>query len=187
MMTSMPYADPEKSRIEGNKRAKRYRERHPERVQASLDKWKKNNPEGPAKAAKAWRERNPEKVQDQEQRRLSDPVKGPKKREQAKVHQQGYRKTNAREILSRKYQRKYSITIEQYEALFEIQGGRCSICDKPDLKRRLAVDHCHETNRVRGLLCANCNNGLGRFKHNVKFLERAMFYLSEPSPVEEVA
>lgn len=48
-----------------------------------------------------------------------------------------------------------------------------------ELKRRLFVDHCHKTNKIRGLLCINCNNGLGAFKDNVFSLNRAIQYLKE--------
>lgn len=102
-----------------------------------------------------------------------------------------YRKRHPQRVLNALYLKKYGITLAQYEQLSEAQGGRCSICDqKPEGRGpagKLHVDHCHATKRVRGLLCNNCNNGLGRFKHSAKFLERAAFYLSEPSPLEAVA
>lgn len=66
--------------------------------------------------------------------------------------------------------RKYSLTVEQYEALFVTQKGRCAICGKKRTWRALAVDHCHITNKVRSLLCATCNNHLGVYeKHRDKF------------------
>jgi len=59
------------------------------------------------------------------------------------------------------------------------QVGRCAICEEilsQDTKH-IHVDHCHKTNKVRGLLCANCNKGLGFFKDNTRALERAILYL----------
>lgn len=53
---------------------------------------------------------------------------------------------------------------------------KCEICMK---KLPLAVDHCHESGKIRGMLCINCNNGLGRFKDNVKYLKNAIKYLKE--------
>ena len=56
------------------------------------------------------------------------------------------------------------------------QSGHCAICINKD-KRKLAVDHCHKTGKIRGLLCSNCNQGLGMFKDNLDFLGRARNYL----------
>lgn len=77
----------------------------------------------------------------------------------------------------------YGITVEEYDALFEKQGGVCAICGEPEtlVKRgqlyRLAVDHDHETGAVRGLLCSSCNRGLGLFKDNPDVIARALEYL----------
>jgi hypothetical protein len=71
---------------------------------------------------------------------------------------------------------KYGITPEQYDEMLEAQGGGCAICGKPPGKTALHVDHCHETGRVRGLLCFSCNAGLGQFKHDPELLEAALMY-----------
>lgn len=62
--------------------------------------------------------------------------------------------------------RKYDLTPQAYEALWQSQGGRCKICSDPVLLRgRLThVDHCHRTGRVRDILCQACNTWLGRFE-----------------------
>jgi hypothetical protein len=73
---------------------------------------------------------------------------------------------------------KLGCTPGMYEDLFEKQGGLCAICGKPNIGgRRLAVDHDHATNRVRGLLCNLCNAGLGAFKDNETMIRRALEYL----------
>ena len=61
---------------------------------------------------------------------------------------------------------KYGITIEDYNAMLKSQKCRCLICGEhqDDLKKILCVDHCHKTNRVRGLLCDNCNKFLGFYE-----------------------
>ena len=73
-------------------------------------------------------------------------------------------------------QRIYGITLEQYTQMLTAQNGKCSICETSNTKK-LHVDHCHTTNQVRGLLCNSCNNGLGRFFDNIKYLENAIIYL----------
>lgn len=56
---------------------------------------------------------------------------------------------------------RYGITADDYAAMMESQGGLCRVCRKPPSRTRLAVDHNHETGTIRGLLCQNCNRGLG--------------------------
>jgi hypothetical protein len=73
----------------------------------------------------------------------------------------------------------YGITDVEYEKILEGQGRVCKICgsDNPGRGKYFCVDHCHKTGKVRGLLCDNCNKGLGHFKDNISFLERAMTYV----------
>lgn len=67
---------------------------------------------------------------------------------------------------------------QQYSMLLQVQNGRCSICRKPPLNSKsLNVDHCHESNKIRGLLCDTCNSGLGMFKDNLNLMREAMVYL----------
>lgn len=75
--------------------------------------------------------------------------------------------------------RKYGITLEEYEQKLEDQGGVCAICGKPDEVegRRMAIDHCHDTGAVRGLLCGNCNRGLGNFQDSHQLVAKAAEYL----------
>jgi hypothetical protein len=82
----------------------------------------------------------------------------------------------------RKYEhlKRYGLTREQYEAMAEAQGNRCAICGTadPGKGRSLwSVDHCHSTKRVRGLLCAHCNAGLGSFRDDDRLVRRALEYL----------
>ena len=69
---------------------------------------------------------------------------------------------------------KYGITVEDYERMHNEQGGVCVICQNAD---KLVVDHDHITGKVRGLLCHNCNLGLGHFKDNALVLRMAIGYL----------
>lgn len=77
------------------------------------------------------------------------------------------------------YKKKYGITIQQYEELLENQNYVCKICEKEDVGgKRLAVDHCHNTGLVRGLLCGSCNKALGGFNDDTALLNNAINYLS---------
>jgi len=75
----------------------------------------------------------------------------------------------------------YGLTLQDYENLLESQNGKCAICGSTNPGKvdaaHLAVDHCHETGKVRGLLCNSCNNGLGRFKDDPVILTNAVTYL----------
>lgn len=71
---------------------------------------------------------------------------------------------------------RFGITIEQYDALLNNQNGCCAIC-KEKIEESLHVDHCHTTNRVRGLLCRPCNTALGLFHENTDRMRAAIRYL----------
>lgn len=73
--------------------------------------------------------------------------------------------------------RKYNLTPDEYDALLEAQGGGCAICGRAAGMVRLAVDHDHQTGKIRGLLCAACNQGLGLFMDSSDHLQRAVEYL----------
>lgn len=80
---------------------------------------------------------------------------------------------------------KYGITVEEYQTLLDAQGGACAICKRTEPIGRVAtvgpmwlhVDHNHKTGRVRGLLCMECNTGLGKFQDDVTLLQAAIRYL----------
>lgn len=73
---------------------------------------------------------------------------------------------------------KYKIRLADYERMLDKQGGVCWICQNPPVTKRLAVDHCHETGRVRGLLCSSCNRGLAWFIDDPNRLYFASLYLA---------
>ena len=80
------------------------------------------------------------------------------------------------------YKRKYGITLETYELMLRAQDYTCAICGTAAVKSRnkkLVVDHCHDTGKVRGLLCNKCNVGLGQFGDNKEVLLKALAYLDD--------
>ena len=75
--------------------------------------------------------------------------------------------------------RAYGITLKEYNKMWKQQEGCCRICGDHELvlNKTLHVDHCHTSGKVRGLLCSNCNTGLGMFKDNQEILKNAVDYL----------
>lgn len=88
----------------------------------------------------------------------------------------------------RSLKRRYGITAAEYQRLYEAQDGVCAICEEPETAKgrggeikRLAVDHCHKTGRVRSLLCDACNRLLGYAREDHVVLRRAISYLNHHS------
>lgn len=83
----------------------------------------------------------------------------------------------------RNLRKAFGIGLDEYNAMLEKQGGVCSICEQEETTVRagrvmaLSVDHCHETGKIRGLLCNSCNRALGKFKDSVQHLTAAIRYL----------
>lgn len=94
-----------------------------------------------------------------------------------------YYKANSLRVRGYDLKRTYGITLEQYNAMLEQQGHVCAICKQKetgkinDVVKSLAVDHCHSTGKIRGLLCSNCNQGIGKLKDNVGIMTNAISYL----------
>jgi hypothetical protein len=121
-----------------------------ERRRASQRRYQATNPNRAA-SQRAWREKNPDYAK---QWAAKNPGK------------------------ARAYQIKslYGITVEQYDAMFEAQGGICAICGRPG-DGPLRVDHDHETNEVRGLLCHGCNVAIGLMGDDPDRLIAAVAYI----------
>ena len=82
----------------------------------------------------------------------------------------------------RRLKYKYGMSLQDYEDILKKQGNRCAICKStsnsdPNRKNNFDVDHCHVTGVVRGLLCSNCNTGIGLLKDSVDNLNSAIKYL----------
>ena len=73
---------------------------------------------------------------------------------------------------------KYGVTQQFLVDLFNKQEGKCALCgDEPKTERGLHVDHCHATQKVRGLLCHGCNTGIGALKEDPEIFSKAISYL----------
>jgi hypothetical protein len=80
---------------------------------------------------------------------------------------------------SKQLQWEYGISLDQYNEMMRKQDGRCAICGVPNFIRKLVIDHCHDTGKVRGLLCDRCNTGIGKLRDNIDILQSAIKYLTE--------
>ncbi len=111
----------------------------------------------------------------------SDPVKLQRHRDA----QKNWIENNPDAKVSARLKSLYGITLVEYEEMFAQQNGRCAICSRPErvidprtkAPRRLAVDHDHDTGKVRALLCWYCNTGIAKFDEQAELLEEAARYL----------
>lgn len=83
----------------------------------------------------------------------------------------------------------YGLTVAGYDQMADLQGNTCAICGRPETMpsvsgeaKRLAVDHCHQSGKVRGLLCSDCNTALGLLQDDPRVILRAADYLLKHSP-----
>ena len=97
---------------------------------------------------KKWREQNPDKWQESLDERI------------------WYRRN-----------KQYGVSKDDFMNMLKNQDSKCKICEKY-INESAAVDHCHTTNKVRGLLCRNCNSAIGLFEDNINTLKKAIEYLS---------
>lgn len=123
---------------------------------------RKKNPDAGAARRAEWRRRNKEKV---------------------RSYARKYSANNKRQSAERSRYRNTGFTPEEFASVFDKQKGRCAICfadisSSPE--SRMAADHCHATGRPRGILCPQCNSGLGFFKDSQDRLRNAIAYLKAP-------
>ena len=73
--------------------------------------------------------------------------------------------------------RKYGLTLEDYQLMWDNQGGVCAICGQPEIGKLLSVDHNHSTGKIRDLLCDRCNKGIGQAKEDLDIICNMIEYL----------
>ncbi len=145
----------------------KYPSREPAAIKAHNDAYYEANRERVCERIRAWRVENRERVN-----------AAARARRAAMTQEQKAQLRHAKRAQS--YLRKYGITIAQYDEMLRLQGGVCALCRVPGRMGKydkLDVDHCHETGRVRGLLCITCNHALGVLGDSAERLERAVAYL----------
>jgi hypothetical protein len=111
-------------------------------------------------------------------------------REHYDAYKAEYRRTGrAKEPLRRAHLKaKYGLTVEQYDELLASQGGGCAVCGRTATEKRpLHVDHDHVSGRVRGILCFNCNVGIGSFQDSPTVMLAALEYLTRTRVLDWLA
>ncbi|MCK5612564.1 endonuclease VII domain-containing protein [Candidatus Pacearchaeota archaeon] len=102
----------------------------------------------------------------------------------ARARQRRYNARNPQVMRQINLKKKYGIVIEEYNIMFESQGGVCLICGcsetvkRNDKIKNLAVDHNHVTGKVRGLLCQKCNQALGLLGENPVVIKSLLEYIT---------
>jgi RNA polymerase-binding transcription factor DksA len=84
---------------------------------------------------------------------------------------------NLAQIKASRLKREYNLSVQDYQRMFKEQAGVCAICGQEIKESDCHIDHDHKTGRVRGLLCGNCNKGLGMFRDDSSVLLNAIDYL----------
>lgn len=137
--------------------------------------------------AASYRQANLERIRAYDRRR------GKTAKRQCQQAASGENRVQRREVWRRHYEaneerfwernafRRYGLTKGDYEVLLEAQGGVCTICGGTG-KSRLAVDHDHVTGRIRGLLCSECNTGIGKLREDPEIISRALAYIVVAPP-----
>lgn len=91
-----------------------------------------------------------------------------------------WRDNNPQRMRDHNLKARLGLPFGTYDMMLESQDGRCAICKKPHTEnKRMAVDHCHVTGEIRGLLCQKCNMALGLFNHDFAILHAAISYLDK--------
>jgi len=159
-----------------------WRKANPERAKAARDAWRGKNKKRISELAKKLRDANPEPG------RKSALEWNRKNSDRHKLNKRRFYQKHKKELLKKgfvnKLMREFGLTEQEYNSMLGGQGGVCAICGKQQSHdRRLCVDHDHDENVIRGLLCGRCNIALGLFGDNTMVLLRALEYLIKFKPL----
>lgn len=110
--------------------------------------------------------------------------------EYRRLYAQARREKFPRDHRNYGFKNRYGIGYDEYQAMQRAQGGVCLICKKPETSlnqhtheaRLLSVDHCHDTGKIRGLLCKRCNTGIGAFEEDPELMKAAVRYIRRHKP-----
>ncbi len=168
--------------------SRRYREANREKTEAARAAWRSSE-RGIAKE-KAWREANKDRLLATNRayrKRHPERAKAYDKKWKAanpgkvRARRNRWYARNRESVLARRVKAAYGVSPEQHAEMLKRQGGCCAVCERPFVDKRGKrphVDHCHATGKVRGLLCGQCNSGLGMFRDDPDAMRKAIAYLA---------
>lgn len=139
---------------------------------AYMQEYYKRNPE-------KFQRRTPEKQAEYNAKRRAKYAENQEFRDALRASVKEWQQANPHKRKSQRLM-KYGLTHAEFSDMMTAQGGACAICGHQDMSIRNffpVVDHCHNTGKVRGLLCMNCNQGIGKFKDDPILLRRSAEYL----------
>lgn len=155
--------------------SKEWHANNPDRAKINRKRFKENNPNYFNEYQKQWIKDNPDKYKDITKRCYDN------NRDAILKQQREYRLTpkGNSNLKNSQLKLKFDITIDDYNQMLKKQGECCAGCKrhKSEFKRALAVDHNHDTGKIRGLLCYKCNSAIGYLKEDVATLDRLKEYL----------
>ncbi len=153
---------------------KKYREKHKKEAKKYNKKYREKNREKLKEQQKAYQIKNKETIDTYKQAWYE------KNKEKILVERKVYRKKKASQRLLYNRRIRFGLSKDKIEDLYKLHDNRCAICGKTEQenKRALSIDHDHNTEEIRGLLCNNCNIGIGNLQDNPQLLLNAYIYLT---------
>jgi hypothetical protein len=142
-------------------------------MQEADKRWYDRNQKRKCDMLKEWRKENPDKALEQKIKyRSKKPwrrITASKLAANPDFHRENY------------YKQEYGITLAQFKEILAEQNGKCYICEKDvtTKKTEAHLDHCHNTGKIRAILCRACNTGIGMLGDNAILLRKAAEYLDE--------
>lgn len=190
----MAFKDPEKGReyyLKNHEYYRKYREANREKARETSRKWRESNPGKQRENNLKYYAANVDELRERSRKYGKD------NREKVRDTVRKWRKMNPDKQRERSrahnLKRNFGISSEYYDKMFSEREGLCDICSSPETivdkrsgkVRRLHVDHDHDTEIVRGLLCSRCNTGVGLLGDSIPRLIAAVDYLEHTTRGEE--
>lgn len=151
---------------------KQYRIDNKNRISDRNKMYRKNNKDKLNMYSKIWRLENKDRIKEYQKKWELDnkQILSEQSKKYYENHKEQYRRSHMRRF--------YGITLEEFNKILDKQDNKCKIC-KNNFKnsKDTHIDHCHETGKIRDLLCADCNKMIGTAKENVEILKEAIKYL----------
>jgi hypothetical protein len=153
-----------------------WRQQNRDKANAYKREWHARNRDKKNATNRAWREANAETQAEYFRKYRED------NRELLRTRQREYYLANRERYQEQMRAKRYGLAPGEFDAMLAAQNGRCAICrTRTPGGKGWAVDHCHDEGHVRGILCPQCNTGIGLLRHDSEILRAALAYLGRTS------